>query len=93
MDPQQSNYFSNLETDVASFLTAFARMSDRFQEAFDRGIDGDLQSIIFEGDLDHMTSENVGAAFTAYLAVNAVMDADQRAAWTAFLDVVRSWTR
>lgn len=93
MTPQQADFFTNWTAAVGAFLTAFADVEDRFTEAFDRGIDADLESIEFEGDLDHLTAANVGAAFAAYLAINATMTADDRAAWSDLLAVVRSWTR
>lgn len=95
MDPELLNYFSNLDADVGAFLTAFSRIEDRFQEAFDRGIDAELAGLDFagQGDLDHLSPARLSAAFAAFINVQNTMNATDRAAWTALLEVVRSWSR
>lgn len=95
MDPQLLNFFTNLTEDLDAFLTAYSRIEDRFQEAFDREIDDQLVGLDFEGtgDLNHLNPDNLGDAFAAFSAVKVVMDANDRARWTAMLEVLRTWTR
>lgn len=95
MDPQLLNFFTNLTEDLDAFLTAYSRIEDRFQEAFDREVDVLLAGLDFEGtgDLDHLDAANLGDAFAAFSAVKVVMDANDRARWAAMLEVLRTWTR
>lgn len=93
MDPQYVNYFSNLIADISAYLEAYSQVEKRFQEGFDREVDTILGGLDFSGlgDIDHLDTDNVGDAFAAFSALQLTMDANDRARWTALLEVVRSW--
>lgn len=96
MTPQQMNYFTNLTNAIDAYLTAYADVEDTFQEAFDRNIPAELDTIEFQStpsDLDHLTTGKLVEAFDAFIAIKAAMDAADREAWTDFLGVLRSWNR
>jgi len=91
MDPQIANFFTNLTSDMLAFLLAWKLIEDRFQEAFDRDIDGALATIDFSqyGDLAYLDQTKINAAFAAYQAVKATMDANTRQNWTRFYGIIR----
>lgn len=91
MDPQILNFFANLEDDVKAFVLAFLQLQDRFQEAYDRGIDAALPTLDFSeaGLLDHLSEAKLIAAFQAYTALNATMTASDRENFTRLYGVIR----
>lgn len=95
MEPEQIEFFTNLSNDINVFLSAYARVEDRFQEAFDREIDAELSGLDFTeaGELDHLTPQALQDAFAAFTVLQVTMNANDRARWAALLGVLRSWNR
>lgn len=93
MDPKLLNFFTNLTSDIEQYLTSYATVEQRFQEAFDRQIDAVLQELDFAGtgDLDHLDPEALQNAFAAFSAIQVTMNANDRSRWSALLETVRSW--
>lgn len=96
MTPQQMNYFTALLDKLAEFLRQYADLEDLFQVGFDLEIDMALLEIDFAdppSELDHLTAESVGAAFQAFTAIQAQMNANDRQRWSDFLEILRQWNR
>lgn len=95
MEPQQLDFFTNLTHDINVYLSAYARVEGRFQEAFDRELDSEILGLDFveTGELDHLTPQALLDAFAAFTAIQVTMNDNGRARWTALLGVLRSWNR
>lgn len=89
MTAQEANYFTRLAQDTDNYREALQELNNRLQEGKDRGYDQTAGSIVFDGDLDHLSAAKVGALFNAMTAVNSTMEASSRAAWSAVYGVIR----
>lgn len=89
MSPQEANYFTHLEAETAAFEQALQDLNARLQEGIDRGYDQAIGTIVFEGELDHLTAAKVGALLTGMQTLNATMVAGGRAIWKALYGVIR----
>lgn len=91
IDAQDQNYLVHLENDVHAFLDAFLALQDRVTEAYDRGVNLRVPDYDYPlpGELSHIDPQRLANFLVGYAAVDAAMEANDRAVFTNFYALVR----
>lgn len=91
MDTQIANFLSRFVDQYETLIDVLQDVQDVNQEAFDRSYDAELVTLDYStlGDLAYLDYDKLLAAFAAWTAIQATLDASSRQNWSRLYEVRR----